>query len=67
RPTGGSMSWGGSALAFHCSCREHRLSWTCPSPSCTSPSSRWSRGDTPCAPSSHPSVCTPAVPTLPSA
>ncbi|CAI5961267.1 unnamed protein product [Closterium sp. NIES-64] len=28
---------------------------------------RWSRGDTPCAPSSHPSTCMLVVPTLPSA
>ncbi|CAI5955080.1 unnamed protein product [Closterium sp. NIES-65] len=39
-PIGGSTSRGVSAIAFHCSCREHRLSWPCPSPSCTSPSSR---------------------------
>ncbi|CAI5496941.1 unnamed protein product, partial [Closterium sp. Naga37s-1] len=67
RPIGGSMSKGGSAIAFHCSCREHRLSWPCPSPSCTSPSSRWSKAVTQCAPSSPPSTCMPAVPTLPSA
>ncbi|CAI7769590.1 unnamed protein product [Closterium sp. NIES-54] len=40
RPIGGSISKGGSALAWRCSCREHQLCWTCPSPSCTSPSSR---------------------------
>ncbi|CAI5983891.1 unnamed protein product [Closterium sp. NIES-64] len=39
-PIGSSTSRGVSAIAFHCSCREHRLSWPCPSPSCTSPSSR---------------------------